>query len=211
MQEKLNRLIHFYNDDRHLFKTVTMYDEDVREKIFNNLETNKSWYHGRYRKSERSAYMSCRVGVEKMMYELFSNQYGTPPSKTPVYFAVFPFLSEKQISDRLLERKKTARENTKYLITDLDDIPEKDYISFTVEDGFMCFRKKLLAEGYPVDKLPMKGNPRDKHARLFHITEMEKVFREYQSDTGLYFEVQIWNLEILNDILENKRFVVKTL
>ena len=65
--DKLKYLIHYYNDDKYLFKTIMMYSKYELNKISNNIVKNKNWYWVRYRKKDRDIYYNRKCFVEKTM------------------------------------------------------------------------------------------------------------------------------------------------
>jgi hypothetical protein len=73
----LQIMFHHYHCAEHLFKTISMYTDDERNTILDNIVTAKGWYWGRYAPDHRQSYLKKRRFVEAHMYDTFSTKYWT--------------------------------------------------------------------------------------------------------------------------------------
>jgi len=84
MDKDLRYPIHFFTDKEHLFKTVTMADSSLIDKISDRIAAQKGWYWGRYSQSDRSDYLRRRLFVERELYEEYTREHGHLKEKVPV-------------------------------------------------------------------------------------------------------------------------------
>ena len=94
-------------------------------------------------------------------------------------------------------RRSDRVEGPKFLLVELTDLHDLTYVSFTIEDSFTSYRDVLMRRGLrslSKKKQTMRRVP--DHGRLFGIDDLNSVFRRYEHECGLMFEVQIWDHEI---------------
>jgi hypothetical protein len=190
----LQVMLHHYSCVEHLFKTITMYADDERERILDEIVMAKSWYWGRYAASERQTYLKKRLFVDARMYEAFSAKYGTPKNTCPVFFYLFPNLSLDTIEERLRQRQQYAELHTKYLLIHIPDLADTTHISFTLSDSHHSYRDAQIQRGFSSDE---STNMLADQGNIFHIREIAEVYARNKEEDGLYFEVQVWDTEIL--------------
>jgi hypothetical protein len=195
-------MVHHYCSEEHLFRTITMYDEREREDVYRDIVANKSWYWGRFAQGHRDAYMRKRVWVEARMYRDFSVEYWKPKYTSPVYFYLYPHFSLQLIENRLKNRQD-YEPRTRYLLVDLKDLDDTRHISFTVSDSLTSYRKLLEEEGAVDRDAPVPKGYAD-HGRVFHIQEIDRLISEYPDDADLYFEVQVWDKDVLHAWIRKK-------
>jgi len=171
-----------------------MYAADERERVFDDIVTTKNWYWGRYAPENRQSYMATRLFVEARMYDAFSRKYATPKQPHPVFFYIFPDLSLPAIEERLRQRRQYDELNTKVLLIDLRDLVDTTQISFTLCDSHHSYREALIRQGLSADE---STTPHADHGTVFHIHELAEVYARNEAEDGLYFEVQVWDPEIL--------------
>ena len=193
----LKYLIHYYNDRKYLFKTVTMYRKEEMDEVFDSIVENKNWFFGRFTRQDRDDYMRRRLAIEEMLYSDFEKKYWKLKEKTPVYFNIVPNLSTEEVDIYLRKRRQYDENGTKYLIIELHNIRERENISFTLDDSFRSYRKKLLEKGIPCRKIINKFQELDEYGCVFHIDELEAVHKKYGSLDDLRYEVQVWDPNIL--------------
>jgi hypothetical protein len=73
-------MVHHYCSEEHLFRTITMYDDNEREDVYRDILANKSWYGGRFAQGHREAYMQKRVELDRLI-----SKY---PNDNDLYFEV---------------------------------------------------------------------------------------------------------------------------
>ena len=204
--EKLNtlkHLIHFYRDENYLFQTVTMYGEDEQDEALDSLVESKTWYWGRFSESERAGYMARRIAVEKMLYDEFEGAYWRLANRYPVYFYLIPSFLPDAIEREMSQRQQYQECDTKYLVFDLDLIKDRKNITFTVNDSLRSYRKKLLLAGIPCRRLS-GGHPElPDYGKVFHMDDLEEVYGRNTEVPDLRFEVQVWDKNILQEIVND--------
>ena len=139
--------------------------------------------------------MQKRVWVEARMYRDFSEKYWKLKSTFPVYFYLYPNFS-LQVIEKRLQNRREYEPRTKYLLVDLRDLENTDHVSFTVSDSMMSYRKLLEKEGFAYKEAPVPGEYAD-HGEIFHIHEIDRLISKYRNDNDLYFEVQVWDKDVL--------------
>ncbi len=187
-------MIHHYNSTEDLFKTVTMYADDERETVFDDIVKAKSWYWGRFAPENRQMYLKKRLFVEAAMYDAFSTKYRPPKHRCPVFFYLFPERSLSTIEERLRQRQRYDEPETKYLLIDLRDLVDTTHISFTLGDSHRFYHETLIQ--HQVSSGKSADNLTD-HGTVFHIHELADVYSRNTSEDDLHFEVQVWDTEIL--------------
>jgi hypothetical protein len=190
----LTVMVHHYTRAEHLFRTVTMYPEIEREQVLDEVVTAKTWYWGRFASENRQGYMKTRLFVESRMYEEFSRKYWPPKHRSPVFFYMYPELSLSAIEERLRQRKLLDEPHTEYLLVDLRDLPDITHVSFTLCDSHTSYREALIRKGLSTKK---PGPTLTDHGTVFHIREIAEVYDRHKDEKDLYFEIQVWDPEIL--------------
>ena len=190
----LQIMFHHYHCVEHLFKTISMYTDDERGTILDNIVTAKGWYWGRYARDHRQSYLKKRRLVEAHMYDTFSTKYWVPKHTCPVFFYLFPELSLCTIEERLRQRHQHGELDTKYLLIDIRDLVDTTHISFTLGDSHRSYRDVLIQHGFSSEEPP---KIRADYGNIFHIHEMAEVYARNNDEDGLCFEVQVWDPDIL--------------
>lgn len=192
----LQVMLHHYSRVEYLFTTVTMYADDERERMLDDIVATKTWYWGRYAPDNRRYYMQERLFVEARMYEAFSRKYWPPKQRCPVFFYLFPNLSLPIIEERLRQRCQYDEPDTKYLFVDLQDLVDTTHMSFTLCDSHRSYRTALVQQGLLFGD--ESSTPLADHGTVFHIQEIAEVYARHEEEDDLYFEVQVWDPEILD-------------
>ena len=190
----LQIMLHHYHCVEHLFKTISMVTDDERDTILDNIVTAKGWYWGRFAPGHRQSYLKKRRLVEAHMYDTFSTKYWMPKQTCPVFFYLFPELSLSKIEERLRQRQQHDELDTKYLLIDIRDLVDTTHISFTLGDSHRSYRDILIQHGFSSEEPP---KIRADYGNIFHIHEIAEVYARNNDEDGLYFEVQVWDPEIL--------------
>lgn len=180
-----------------------MYDKEEIDQITDTISDNNFWFGGRFAKGEREGYLERRYAVEQMLYDEFTSRYGTLKSKAPVYFYLIPDLNQQLIDSHLQARNQLGEKTTKYLIVDIDQLPDRSNISFTINDSFRSYRTKLVDKGIFCRPIINLFTELDDYGKVFHIDEMNQVHSKYCSIPDIRYEVQVWDPDILEDIRNN--------
>ncbi len=196
-------MVHHYCSEEFLFQTITMYDEDERERVYQEIVENKNWYWGRFKDGHRAAYMKKRIMAKSQMYRDFSEKYWSPKERCPVYFYLYPDFSKTVIEQRLLDRHERDEPHTKYLLVDTRDLDDVTNISFTISDSLTSYKRKLIRQGAEYNgSIPITEYV--DHGTIFHIGEIAQLIEKYEDKVDLHFEVQVWDRNVLNKWLKRK-------
>lgn len=193
-------MVHFYSSASYLFKTVTMYPDVERERVLDELVTAKTWYWGRYASGERQSYLETRLFVEGHMRETFTRKYWPPKHPYPVFFYLYPILSLDAVEDGLLRRQQFGEQRTKYLLVDLTELSDTTHVSFTLSDSHTSYREALIRQRQSAKR---PADAAADHGALFHLRELHEVYQRHKDEESLYFEVQVWDPEILEKWLRS--------
>jgi hypothetical protein len=190
----LRIMLHYFHSLEHLFVTVTMYSGARREHAIEEMARTGAWFGGRFSADHRSDYMERRLIVESLMRKEFAKKYTTPRNTSPVFFYIRPDLSISVIQDGLRKREDLGEHATRYLLIDLNDIHDKSQISFSVRDSHQSYHRALSDAGLD-SRNTGQTSPDDGH--IFHIGEIADVYARHSDDQDIYFEVQVWDWQIL--------------
>lgn len=197
------KMIHFYNNEKYLFKTVSMYSEDKRDQIFDSIVENKSWYWGRFQKSERNGYFNRRITVENILYQEFSKRYWQLKETIPIFFYLIPNLSISEIESNLLNRESCGEAPTKFKIVELEKVRNNKNVTFTINDSHRSYKQKLYdLNMYVKGAAATQDKEFEDYGKIFHIDEIDRIHEKYKSVEEIKYEVQIWDKELPYKLIE---------
>jgi hypothetical protein len=198
-ESELQYIIHFFNDKKYLFKTITMENEETIDEVSDAILLNKGWYSHRYGKSDRYDYIKRRKFIEKELYIEYVSEYGSLKENIPVYFYLHPNIT-REIAIEL------ARQRTKYnefapmvLFMNIRELKDITNITFTLNDSFTSYWKKAIESGI---KCREEENGREilpDHNKIFPLSMIEQIHGKYK-DKHPYYEIQIWDYKILDNV-----------
>lgn len=199
MDDDLQFLVHFFNDKEYLFKTITMAGFSQMDEICNTVSSRKGWYWGRYAQSERHAYLTRRLFVEKELYEGYTQAYGSLKEKVPVYFYLYPNLTKQEAIELAQQRTRHDETEPHILMVKVQDLEDAQNITFTLNDSFTAYWKKAAEAG-----LEIRGDRKapvvlKDHNKVFPFSMIEQIHRKYKTQE-MYYEIQIWDYELLEKI-----------
>lgn len=113
----LQVMVHFYTSAKDLFRTVTMYAAQERDRIMDEALSAQAWYGGRFAAGHREAYMRKRQFTEERMYEDFAAKYSRPAANHPAYFYIRPDLDLAEIEKELLRRRGLGAAGSGYRLS----------------------------------------------------------------------------------------------
>jgi hypothetical protein len=196
MGDDLQFLVHFFNDRKYLFKTITMAGISRVDEICDRISSQKGWFWPRFAASERHEYMQRRLFVEKALYEDYTREYGSLKEKIPVFFYLYPGMTERKAVE--MGRQRTGYGETKphILMVKIRDIKDITNITFTLNDSHTAYRKRTLESG-----IPCRGDGKDQvvlqdHNRVFPFSMLEQIHRKYRAQEIAY-EIQVWDYQLL--------------
>ncbi len=196
MDKDLQYLVHFFTDKEYLFKTVTMAESGEIDEISNKIASQKGWYWIRYSQSDRQDYLRRRMFVENKLYEEYIQDYGCLKEKVPVYFYIYPNITEQGLLERGKQRTKFGEQMPNIIMIKIKDIDDTKNMTFTLNDSFAAYWKKAINAGI---KCREEENDRivlPDHNKIFPFSMLEQIHQKYKAQ-GLSYEVQIWDYELL--------------
>jgi hypothetical protein len=199
MDDDLQFLVHFFNDRKYLFKTITMAGPSQRGEICNKVSSQKGWYWGRYAQSERYAYLKRRLFVEKQLYEEYTQGYGNLKEKVPVYFYLYPNLTRQKAIELAQARTRHDETEPHILMIRIREIEDTQNLTFTLNDSFTAYWKKATESG-----LEIRGDRDDHvvlrdHNKVFPFSMIEQVHQRYKAQQ-INYEIQIWDYQLLEEM-----------
>ncbi len=199
MHADLQFLIHFFNDKEHLFRTISMAGFSQADEICNRVASQKGWYWGRFAKSERHAYLKRRQFVEKELYEGYTQRYGSLKERIPVYFYLYPRMTEQKAVELGRQRTRHDEMEPHILLVKIQDIDDTRNITFTLNDSFTAYWKKAVESGIECrgDKAHHVVLP--DHNQVFPFSMIDRMYRRYKAHE-INYEIQIWDHQLLERI-----------
>jgi hypothetical protein len=189
-----NTLIHYYNDKKYIFNTITELSPEELDSALDIVSDPNFWFGHRFSKENRADYLHFRIHTENRLYRQFSDQFFKPQTKHPFYM----YLNNKDIKQRIAAMDAT---NSLYFSLNLSDIKDRSNISFTVSDSMWSFGFQLFRDGI-IDWDPSSDmKEKEYHGKLFHINQLKEIISQYNLDENQTFEVQFWDKSILKDFL----------
>jgi hypothetical protein len=196
MDDDLQFLVHFFNDKEYLFKTVTMVGFSQMDEICNSVSSRKGWFWGRFAQSERHAYLTRRLFVEKELYEGYTQAYGSLKEKVPVYFYLYPNLTTQKAIAFAQQRTRQDETEPQILIVKIQDLVDTQNITFTLSDSFTAYWKKATESGLEIRGDGNRPVVLPDHNKVFPFSMIEQIHRKYKGQE-IKYEIQIWDYQLL--------------
>lgn len=197
MDSELQYLVHFFTDKKHLFKTITMVDSCLIDEISNSIASQKGWYWFRYRQSDRADYLRRRMFVEKELYDGFTREYGPLKEKVPVYFYLYPKITDQSMIERGQQRTKEWETAPQILMVKIEDIDDTKNMTFTLNDSFAAYRKKAIESGIRCRPEEAGRIVLPDHNKIFPFSMIEEIHQKYKTQE-ISYEVQVWDYELVS-------------
>jgi hypothetical protein len=199
MDDDLQFLVHFYNDEEYLFKTITMAEVSQLDGICNKISSQKGWYWPRFAESERQDYLKRRLFVEKELYKDYTQGYGNLKEKVPVYFYLYPGITKQKVIELGRQRTRHGEMEPHILMVKIQDIEDTKNITFTLNDSHTAYWKRTMESGI---KCRGDGNIHvvlEDHNKVFPFSMIEQIHRKYK-EQRINYEIQIWDYQLLEKI-----------
>jgi hypothetical protein len=203
MQPDLRYLVHFFHDERFLFKTITMAGASQVDGICDVISSEKGWYWVRFSARERHGYLKRRTFVEEAMYADYTRAFGALKERVPVYFYLVPHITEAKASELAQRRTRQGETEPRVLMVDLQDIDDTRNMTFTLNDSHTAYRKRIMESGLGFGGASEVPVALPHHDRIFPFSMIERVHRVYEA-RRITYEVQIWD----HQMLERMRYVL---
>jgi hypothetical protein len=199
MQGELRYLVHFFNDERYLFKTITMADDAHADEACDAIAAHRGWFWARFSPSERRGYLERRRFVEEAMYSDYAESYGVLKERVPIYFYLVPDLSDQKAVEMARQRASHGEAEPHVLMVEIRDIEDTRNVTFTLNDSHTAYRSRMKEAG-----LAFGGDHGDRialpdHGRIFPFSMLEQVHLGYRSQ-GITYEVQVWDHRIVEGL-----------
>ncbi len=199
MDNDLQFLVHFFNDEKYLFKTITMAGMSQVDEICNKISSQKGWYWPRFAPSERHDYLLRRLFVEKELYEDYTQEYGSLKEKVPVYFYLYPNITQQKATELGQQRMRVGEIEPHILMVKIQDIEDTKNITFTLNDSHTAYWKRAMEAGI---KCRGDGNTHvvlEDHNKVFPFSMIEHIHQKYKAQQIVY-EIQVWDYQLLGKI-----------
>ena len=199
MDDELQFLVHFFNDQEYLFKTITMADISQVDEICNKISSQNGWFWQRFAKSERHDYMVRRLFVEKVLYEDYTQEYGSLKEHIPVYFYLYPNITAQKAIELGQQRVRHAEKEPHILMVKIQDIQDTKNITFTLNDSHAAYWKRAKESG-----IPCRGDGNDPvvlqdHNKVFPFSMIDQIHQKYKAQ-DIRYEIQVWDYQLLETI-----------
>jgi hypothetical protein len=196
MHGDLRYLVHFFNDERYLFKTVTMPGGPKAEDICNAVSSQRGWFWLRYSPKERDGYLQRRRFVERAMYEDHTRSYGGLQEKAPVYFYLIPNLTAGRAIDLARQRTTYGETEPRVVMVAIEDIEDTTNMTFTLNDSHTAYRKRTMEAGLDFGGDSDVPVALPDHGRVFPFAMIEQIHHVYAA-RRISYEVQVWDHQVL--------------
>jgi hypothetical protein len=199
IDDELQFLIHFYNDEKFLFQTITMQADEKVGGICDSVFLERGWHSGRFSENEREYYLGRRKLVEKLLYEEYSEEFGRLQEKIPIYFYLFPNMTREKAKELAQERINHGEVIPKVIMIKIQDLQDKRNITFTINDSFTSYRKKIIESGMKLRDEETGREYFPDHNQIFPFSEIARIHEKYREKNPSY-EVQVWDHTILEKV-----------
>jgi hypothetical protein len=199
MDSDLQFLVHFFNDKEYLFKTITMAGASQVDEICNSISSQKGWYWPRFAESERHDYLTRRLFVEKALYEDYTQEYGSLKEKIPVYFYLFPNITEQKAIELAQQRTRHNEIKPHVLMVKILDIEDTKNITFTLNDSHTAYWKRAMESGIKCRGDGNKPVVLQDHNKVFPFSMIEQLHQKYKAQRITY-EIQVWDYQLLEKL-----------
>jgi hypothetical protein len=199
MDSDLQFLVHFFNNKEYLFKTITMAEASQVDEICNTISSQRGWYWPRFAQSERHDYLKRRLFVEKTLYQDYTQEYGSLKEKVPVYFYLYPNITEQKALELALQRTSHNEIKPHVLVLKIQDFEDTKNITFTLNDSHIAYWKRALESGI---KCRGDGNGHvvlQDHNKVFPFSMIEQLHQKYKAQK-INYEIQIWDYRLLETL-----------
>ncbi len=199
MDDDLRFLVHFFNDQEYLFKTITMAGVSQADEICNKISLQKGWYGPRFAPSERHAYLTRRIFVEKELYEDYTRDYGRLKEKIPVYFYLYPNITIQKVIELGQQRMRHGENEPHILIIKIQDIEDSSNVTFTLNDSHTSYWKRAIDSGIKCRGDGTTHVVLPDHNKVFPFSMIEQIHQKYKAQQ-ISYEIQIWDYQLLEKI-----------
>ncbi len=195
MDTELQFLVHFYNDPRYLFKTISMAGGEVDE-ICDTISSHKGWFWIRFSPGERQGYLTRRLFVEKALYDDYTREYGSLKEKVPVFFYLIPNITEKQALELARQRTQHGETEPQVLLVNIAELEDTTNITFTLNDSHTAYWQRIKEAGLAFGGDVHVPEVLPDHNKVFPFSMIEQIHRKYR-EQGMRYEIQIWDYQLL--------------
>ena len=196
MHPDLRYLVHFYNDPRHLFKTITMAGEAEAEVICAAISAYKGWFWMRFSPAERAGYLRRRRFVEDALYTDYTREYGPLKEKIPVFFYLIPNLTAQKALEMARQRAAHGETQPHVLLVELAGLPDTTQMTFTLGDSHAAYWQRIRAAGLAFGGETNVPALLPDHNRVFPFARLAEIHAKYAGQEVRY-EVQVWDYALL--------------
>jgi hypothetical protein len=195
MQPDLRYLVHFFNDERFLFKTITMAGASRADDICNVITANKGWHWIRFAPSERHDYLKRRRFVEEAMYQDFTREHGDLKETVPIYFYLIPNITERTAIELAQQRTRHDEAEPRVVMVKTQDIDDTRNVTFTLNDSHNAYRKRIIDAGLKFGGHTDVPVALPDHDKVFPFSMIEQLHHDYAA-RQIRYEIQVWDHQL---------------
>jgi hypothetical protein len=196
MDSDLQFLVHFFNDRRYLFKTITMAGWSQMDEICDTISSQKGWYWMRFSDSRRQGYLKKRLFVERSLYEDYTRDYGSLKEKIPVFFYLIPNITAQKALESARQRTEHGETEPHVLVVKLADIDDTTNMTFTLNDSHTAYWHRIYEAGLEFEGEGNAPAILPDHNKVFPFSMIEQLHRKYRAQEMKY-EIQVWDYQLL--------------
>jgi hypothetical protein len=133
------------------------------------------------------------------LYEDYTQEYGSLKENVPVYFYLYPRLTEQKAIELGKQRVRHGETEPHILMVKIQDIKDTNNITFTLNDSHTAYWKRAMESG-----IKCRGDKSGRivlpdHNKVFPFSVIEEIHRRYQAQQ-INYEVQFWDYELLDNM-----------
>jgi hypothetical protein len=203
VDDDLQYLVHFFNDERHLFETITMAGAADRDRICDAISARRGWFWVRFSPSERQGYLRRRLFVEKALYDDYRREHGPLKERVPVFFYLIPRVTEQEALRLARQRTSQGEAEARVLMAKRADLDDTSNMTFTLNDSHTAYWRTMKEAGMDFGGEAGVPDVLEDHDRVFPFAMIDEIHGKYRA-LGLPYEVQVWD----RGVLERLRYSV---
>jgi hypothetical protein len=194
--DDLQFLVHFFNDRRYLFKTITMAAGSQVDEICDTISSHLGWFWMRFSPGERQGYLTRRRFVEQALYEDYTRDYGSLKERVPVFFYLVPNITEQQALESARQRMRHGETEPQVAMVRIADIEDTTNITFTLNDSHAAYWQRIKEAGLGFGGEATVPVSLPDHNRVFPFSMIGQLHQTYRTQ-GLKYEIQVWDYQVL--------------
>lgn len=128
--------------------------------------------------------------------EDYTQEYGSLKVKIPVYFYLFPQITQQKALKLAQERTEHGETAPQVLLVRIQELEDNRNITFTLNDSHTAYWKRIKEAGISFGGHTKVPVVLPDHNKVFPFAMIEQIHRKYQAQEMVY-EIQIWDYQLL--------------